>query len=415
MTPDQLRTRQRIEGMIRLMSPALDAVLAVGERVSRIVEREDVEYYPPRVTHESPPPPKQPVNREEQLQWEARWAVPAAIAAFAAGLMLLVSGLLFIPEDREGIEPNPGHTALDPRAVGCVPRLRCAGSRRLADPDRGLPVPLPRLHLPRGRHAALVHLPGRGRAIFYAIASVLGALDAIDIADEFAGGSPIRGQAGEDRAGDLGGSSGLLVGLSTAGTVGMAFLFVMLPLRARRVGLLTPFMGILGVVAGALIVFRGQLPGLATVLQAFWLGALGALLLGRWPGGRGPAWASGTAEPWPTAAQRRGVVPMPGEEEGAGARPHAARAGARAGAAEVAQAAPQELVRRRSGQAPAVHEDDHHKPCGGGCKADERVAGCLRKEAAGEWSEQVADDPDLGPDDHRGNDAFNRHRLDEHS
>jgi hypothetical protein len=58
MTPDQLRTRQRIEGLIKVMSPALDVVLAVGERISRIVEREDVEYYPPRVTRESAPPPK---------------------------------------------------------------------------------------------------------------------------------------------------------------------------------------------------------------------------------------------------------------------------------------------------------------------------------------------------------------------
>ena len=58
MTPDQLRTRQRIEGLIRLMSPALDVLLAMGERISRVVEREDVEYYPPRVTRESPPPPK---------------------------------------------------------------------------------------------------------------------------------------------------------------------------------------------------------------------------------------------------------------------------------------------------------------------------------------------------------------------
>ena len=58
MTPGQLRTRQRIEGLIRVMSPALDVVLAVGERISRIVEPEDVEYYPPRVTRESPPPPK---------------------------------------------------------------------------------------------------------------------------------------------------------------------------------------------------------------------------------------------------------------------------------------------------------------------------------------------------------------------
>jgi hypothetical protein len=58
ITPGQLRTRQRIEGLIRVMSPALDVVLAVGERISRIVEPEDVEYYPPRVTRESAPPPK---------------------------------------------------------------------------------------------------------------------------------------------------------------------------------------------------------------------------------------------------------------------------------------------------------------------------------------------------------------------
>ena len=157
------------------------------------------------------------------------------------------------------------------------------------------------------------------------------------------------------------------MGLSTAGTVGLAFLFVMLPLRARRVGLLSPFMGILGVVAGALIVFRGQLPGLATVIQAFWLGALGALVLGRWPGGRGPAWASGRAEPWPTAAQRRGVVPMPGEEE-ANARPHAAGAGAGAGAAEVAQAAPQALVQARGWRVPAANECSTTSPAAAGAR-----------------------------------------------
>ena len=49
LTPDQLRTRQRIEGLIKLAAPALDLVLAVGERVSRVVERDDPEYYPPRV------------------------------------------------------------------------------------------------------------------------------------------------------------------------------------------------------------------------------------------------------------------------------------------------------------------------------------------------------------------------------
>ena len=47
------------------------------------------------------------MNRDEQLQWEARWGRPAAIAAFLAGAMLLISSFLFFPKDREGIERNP--------------------------------------------------------------------------------------------------------------------------------------------------------------------------------------------------------------------------------------------------------------------------------------------------------------------
>ena len=56
LTPDQLRTRQRVESLIRLAAPALDLVLAVGDRVSRIVEPTDVEYYPPRMAHEEQAP-----------------------------------------------------------------------------------------------------------------------------------------------------------------------------------------------------------------------------------------------------------------------------------------------------------------------------------------------------------------------
>ena len=58
LSPDQLRTRRRVESGIRLMAPALDLVLAVGERLSRIVERDDPEYYPPRPARETPPPPR---------------------------------------------------------------------------------------------------------------------------------------------------------------------------------------------------------------------------------------------------------------------------------------------------------------------------------------------------------------------
>ena len=58
LSPEQVRMRMRVEALIRVMAPALDLVLAVGERASRLVEREDVEYYPPRVTRDEPPPPR---------------------------------------------------------------------------------------------------------------------------------------------------------------------------------------------------------------------------------------------------------------------------------------------------------------------------------------------------------------------
>ena len=50
LTPDQLRTRERVETLIRLMAPGLNLVLAAGERLSRMVEPEDHEYYPVRST-----------------------------------------------------------------------------------------------------------------------------------------------------------------------------------------------------------------------------------------------------------------------------------------------------------------------------------------------------------------------------
>jgi hypothetical protein len=48
LTPDQRRTRDRVETIISLAAPLLNLMLAVGDRVSRIVEPEDSEYYPVR-------------------------------------------------------------------------------------------------------------------------------------------------------------------------------------------------------------------------------------------------------------------------------------------------------------------------------------------------------------------------------
>jgi hypothetical protein len=72
-------------------------------------------------------------------------------------------------------------------------------------------------------------------------------------------------------------------------------------------------MAILGVIAGVLMVLR-LMPLVPEIVEAFWLGALGALFLGNWPGGRGPAWETGEADPWPSAAERRGLAPPKDEE-----------------------------------------------------------------------------------------------------
>ena len=55
LTPDQVRRRNQVETVIRLMAPGLNIMLALGERLSRIVEPDDPEYYPPRVENVDAP------------------------------------------------------------------------------------------------------------------------------------------------------------------------------------------------------------------------------------------------------------------------------------------------------------------------------------------------------------------------
>jgi hypothetical protein len=48
LTPGQQAMRDRVEGLIGLAAPFLDVVLGIGERISRIAEPTDHEYYPIR-------------------------------------------------------------------------------------------------------------------------------------------------------------------------------------------------------------------------------------------------------------------------------------------------------------------------------------------------------------------------------
>jgi hypothetical protein len=56
LTPVQRQRREQVETLIRLMAPALNLVLAAGDRLSRIIEPDDPDYYPVRTTSPEPPP-----------------------------------------------------------------------------------------------------------------------------------------------------------------------------------------------------------------------------------------------------------------------------------------------------------------------------------------------------------------------
>jgi hypothetical protein len=277
------------------------------------------------------------VTNEEQLQWEARFGRPAAVAAFAAGTLLLASTVILqsILEDREDVEPLADFLlSVDASPSSLVIQSIVQGLGALCL----IPV---FYYLFRATVHRVSQIPRWfvyfifAGPLLYAIAQVSGAIDRVDVAEMFAAQDytlddpdperlaeqcpAIRGEVGGDCAQELLQENANIGAAlpSLIGSVLVAFMYVMVPLRARRAGLLSPFMAILGVIAGVLLVLQ-LVPIVPVILQAFWLGAVGALFLGNWPGGRGPAWESGEPDPWPTAAERRGLAPPPEQDADGG-------------------------------------------------------------------------------------------------
>jgi Domain of unknown function (DUF4386) len=92
-----------------------------------------------------------------------------------------------------------------------------------------------------------------------------------------------------------------------------AVALVLVSLNAMRVGLLTRFMGYLGIVAGVLtIIPLVPIP----IVEAYWLLALAYLLSGRWPSGVPPAWSTGRVERWPSSQELRAARGQPAARRG---------------------------------------------------------------------------------------------------
>jgi hypothetical protein len=96
--------------------------------------------------------------------------------------------------------------------------------------------------------------------------------------------------------------------MAFAGTIALSFWFVIASLNAMRVGLLTRFMGVLGIIVGPGFVF-----GFAPPVMVLWLLGVGVLFLGYWPQGLPPAWEKGEEMPWPRPGE--GTV-TPTEQQG---------------------------------------------------------------------------------------------------
>lgn len=253
-------------------------------------------------------------NPDEQLAWEARQRPRAAIASVLGGVLALGADITTSAVFRDA--PNSDfllslQRATAPGPVGSQPSARTGFLQYYADHQAVLigasvvralayvaigwtltflaaAVRARRENFPRaGLYVALVG------ACLQAISVVMGTVDSAVSAGQFVDGPHTVDAAHQAVSGSL---------LVTANIIGIPGLFalaagfLLVSLNAMRCGLLTRFMGIVGMLVGVLaIVPIGPLP----IVQAFWLLALGVIFTGRAPGGLPPAWTSGKSEPWP--------------------------------------------------------------------------------------------------------------------
>jgi hypothetical protein len=257
-------------------------------------------------------------DTEQQLAWEAKQRPRAAIAAVVGALASLASDLwtsATLRDAPKGSFVQSLQQATEPGPLGGRPSLRTpyfqfvhdhSGALIAANVVKAVGYVAIAWALTFLIAATRARRPEVARPVVYIalVGAVLSALAGIAFWAAYTGavGTFLDGAHTVDRAADAGGGSGLLTAqfIGLAGQLALAVGYLFVSLNAMRAGLLTRFMGILGVIIGVLVIVPlGPLP----VVQTFWLGALAALFVGFWPSGMPPAWASGRAEPWPSQAE----------------------------------------------------------------------------------------------------------------
>jgi hypothetical protein len=130
-------------------------------------------------------------------------------------------------------------------------------------------------------------------------------------------------------------------GLLFPAVLGLVVMMVYVSLQALRAGLVTRFLGSLGMALGASMILI--LP-IAVLAMLAWTGFLGLMFVGRTPGGRPPAWETGEAIPWQRPG---GEPPARGGDAIEGDATEVDRDGEQAAPSESERGAPQKRKRKR--------------------------------------------------------------------
>src|SRR3954454_21353199 len=246
-------------------------------------------------------------DKQEQLEWEARVGRIAGLSALvAAALIVAAIGYRIgaLPHGADNVREFLPDVEAHKNAFLVSGILTGLGMLAFIPPLLYLytVTRYRRAQLPPVTRVLLLLGP-----ILFAVCSVWFQFRQAHAADQFAAGAVKTKKHAEDVLRD---STTAVAGLSLGASMATGLATVMISLNAMRAGLLSRFMGVLGVILGALFV----LPLIASpVIQLFWLLALGALFMSLWPGGRGPAWETGEAVPWPSP--QRGLQPADEEPQ----------------------------------------------------------------------------------------------------
>jgi hypothetical protein len=157
-----------------------------------------------------------------------------------------------------------------------------------------------------------------------------------------------------------------------ASALALGFGIAIISLNAMRVGLLTRFMGILGVIVGVAV--APILPiDQQGIIRVFWLAALGMLFLGRLPSGSGFASGAGPHGPSPTPLAASATRASPARRARAGRRRRRRRRPRlRARAAPIPPRRAPSTARRRRRSASAAQADRCRAPLASTCPTSDK-------------------------------------------